>query len=498
VVVGMSKTSILDSKYFWFIIYIILFGGFLYLLISLGKLSLSISIITLLILLLIIYIILAGGLSYLGIKLKSKGFFENMWFRLSQGIIFGTAEFLHFLLLLVCIGEDVELIVKLAVGAVVIIVGMIASGIAWGVMGWITLGITVGIAWIIILWSIGVILHGVEYMAGELIFVTILSIFGVVVSMRGWLTKGIIKTIAKSKYFKALEYLKNGNISKCSEYLCQSLYLLRNYNRDNKYINEDLAKKILLIKNDLETIQKADNYYKSKNYDEALKLYEQVISNNPDLKEILKERCDKIGELNSLFKKELDKGDELFKKGKLNEALKHYKELLKKYPSFKKTIELKIKRCKWKLKNQFTKELQKADNLFKNNEIDKALKEYERLLSLLTTSEYKEISDKYKESLKQKKKKCEEILKNPPIELFLEKAKKYESEGDAENSKDNLTKAIELWKMAVEQYKGGLKVAKLRGFEDIASRIESKISILIRKIVNTEIELLQKELRWKK
>ena len=84
------------------------------------------------------------------------------------------------------------------------------------------------------------------------------------------------------------------------------------------------------------------------------------------------------------------------------------------------------------------------------------------------------------------------------MELFLEKAKKYESEGDAENSKDNLTRAIELWKMAVEQYKGGLKVAKLRGFEDIASRIESKISILIRKIVNAEIELLQKELRWRK
>ncbi len=333
-----------------------------------------------------------------------------------------------------------------------------------------------------------------------------------------------------------------------------------NYNEKDEnskpYLDTKLANKIISLKDSLELLQKMEGYYYSKKYNELLKTYEEIMSKNldSDLNEILKEKYDEIKEeYENQFNKELETGDNLFRRKKLNQAMDYYRKMLNNYPMFKDVLNSKIETCENEiLNNKFIKELQKADELFKNNEIEEAMDEYEKLLNSLSgkyqkisykyekvlkdkiqkckkalftrkiqkadelfkeneiekalseyehlqrllNNTYEELSSDFEYEIKDKIQKCKEILKNPPLELFIERAKKYESEGYSEYHKNNISKAIELWKMAVEQYKGGLKIEKVKGSKKYVPIIEYFISELINKILNGEIELIKKELGW--
>jgi len=296
----------------------------------------------------------------IGIYLKSRGVFENkivLYLWIVVGIIFG----------LIAYGIAFILIGGGTMGKVF---SAIVLGIVIGFICEITYGrIFLSIVWFSVFLVIFTILNMILNLSGILYW--IMPIIALVIAV---IIAGIIyviiefdieERIAYSKYNRALKCLEKGDISRCVKYLHQSLYLLRDYDdNENPYINNDLANKIIALDYNLKPIQKANNYYSSGNHKKALELYEEIINKNPELKEIIWD----------------------------------------KYVSTKSKIE-----------KQFKKEIQKADNLFKNNKIEEALKEYEKLLN-----EY----PMFENEIMPKINKCKEILKNPPIELFLEKAKK--------------------------------------------------------------------------
>jgi tetratricopeptide (TPR) repeat protein len=120
---------------------------------------------------------------------------------------------------------------------------------------------------------------------------------------------------------------------------------------------------------------------------------------------------------------------------------------------------------KTKKKSQFNEELQKVDEVFSKNEIENAMKGYNKLLN-----EYPE----FKHVLEPKIQKCEELLRNPPLDLLLERAKKYESEALSLFNQNKLNEAIEKWKEAIYQYERAKEIAELQGNRDINS-IDEKI-----------------------
>ncbi|WP_048196819.1 DMT family transporter [Methanocaldococcus vulcanius] len=318
----------------------------------------------------------------------------------------------------------------------------------------------------------------------------------------------IADKIAKSEYNKSLENLKREDYSNCLKHLNGSLYLLRDYsNKEIPYHNKDLAYEIISLKDNLEQIQIANEYYNSGNYKEALKTYIKINENaskneNKDLKEIIKDKIENTeSKLKNQFKEQLQKADDLFNKNKIEEALNEYKKLLNEYPMFENETKHKIKKCKKKLEDErirqleseFKNQLQKADELFKNNEIEEAMDEYEKLLNLLS-GKYQKISYKYEKVLNDKIQKCEEILKNPPLELLLERAKRYSSEALILFNQNKLSKAIEKWKGAVKQYERAKEIAKLKEDKEIVKLVDKNIKVIISNIFKTGIKLINDKL----
>ena len=115
---------------------------------------------------------------------------------------------------------------------------------------------------------------------------------------------------------------------------------------------------------------------------------------------------DRNYKLKQEFELQLQKVDDLFNNNLIKEAKIEYEGLLNKYPMFCDEITSKIQKCEnlleekhiIQLKSEFNKLLQKADELFKNNDIEEALKEYEGLLNLLG-GKYSKISYEYKDIL---------------------------------------------------------------------------------------------------
>jgi tetratricopeptide (TPR) repeat protein len=503
------------------------------------------------------YIVLVyGGLFWLGIELKKRGIFERWTFMvliyifalgitwwigdkiavgipivkywITCGIVYGATLGIAWWVIR---GEYRKIAWWIAGGITLEIAFWIASYLYWGEV--YSEGIMISVIVEIVIFAIAfLILRTISHRIARIISSGItIGIAGmIIIKIMGWdtdfitwfITGGFIggitfeiasiiaDKIAKSEYHKALENLKKEDYDNCLNHLNGSLYLLRDYsNKEIPYHNKDLANEIIPLKDNLKQIQKADGYYNSGNHKEALKTYIKINENaskneNNDLKEIIKDKIKNTeSKLKNQFKEQLQKVDDLFNKNKIEEALKEYKKLLNEYPMFEYEIKHKIKKCERKLEDEhieqleseFESQLQKADELFDKNRIEEAMDEYEKLLNSLS-KKYQKISYKYEKVLNDKLQKCKEILKNPPLELFIERAKKYESEGYSEYHKNNISKAIELWKMAVEQYKGGLNVARLKGFDDIVLRIKSKISTLLDNIIYAEIELIKKELGW--
>ncbi len=448
----------------------------------------------------IIYLVLVYGcLLGIGVYLKSKKFFEIWLLKLMFGFIIGFIYFWACFMAVSMIsvidftatsGEILTLgvIIVLLSGTIFGIVGRIAVGITGTITEWIVGGT---IAWI----SILLILFSLK--GDETIAVIISNIIGIIIifGFEGWISGYIagigMRLIVSRRYNKALDYLKNGDMNNCLKYLNKALYFLKwneDSNKEESCPGNEFTNKIISLKNNLEQIQKAHNYCNLGKYGEALELYKKIVNENPELNDIIGDNLKHV-KLNfeNQFKRETQKVDRLFNENKTDKALEECERLLNEYPMFKNKIIPKIRKCKRKLKSEFIERLQKADSLFKNNEMEKALNEYEKLLNLLS-GRYQKISRDYKKIIKDKIEECR-------LELFLERARKYELEAWNKHNKNDILKSIELWKKAVDQYKGGLNIAKIKGFHNYASKIKSKISKLLTKILDAEIKLLEKELR---
>ncbi|MFU8653764.1 tetratricopeptide repeat protein [Methanotorris formicicus] len=439
----------------------------------------------------IVYMVLVyGGLFWIGIELKNRGIFEYLFLRLIYAVILTVVVMIAFGIIVTISGISIECLFFM-----VIIIGVITLGILWAISGVTTTAIALiiaiivaliivnetklltveiaifGIFWVIkgetfakivlgtmekiaerIAWEIVVITTVVIILAisGVIVLLSIeTSTLGIVWAIAGGVASGItvgiaviitlvivwaiIKTIAELKYKKAMEYLKNNKIDNCLKYLNQSLYLLRDYDEDS-YFDMDFANKIISIRNNLKLIQKANDYYNSGNYKEALKLYEEMAKEYPNLKGLFKNKYQKLkSQIEKQFKEELKEIDELFRNNEINDALKKYKQLLNKYPEFENQIKPKIQ-------------------------------------------------------------KCEEILKNPPIEALLSKAKKYSSEALDLFNQNKLKEAINMWKEAIKQYENAGEIAILKEDENIINSINKNIKALVHNILKAEIKLINDKL----
>jgi hypothetical protein len=301
------------------------------------------------------YIVLFYGiLFWLGIELKSRGVFKYKLFRLIYVVAFGAIGCIAFVISLK-IEEVTDNIVNSVIHSTALIICGILGNILSSIMEEVIFGIVGGMAFVIALGMgeitgdnmekinhitalvmgiyagaisggnaeliIGDTLGGIVKSAviGFVCGITFGMVFMAVKMISLIISLGmeeIITIIAKLKYKKALECLINGNKQLCLKYLNQSLYLLKRY-KGKKYIDKKLANKSILLMNNLELIQKANNYYNLGNYKMTYSLYKEIMNKHPDLKEIIGEMycmlksemghhydCDEIQKIDKLIKKQ--------------------------------------------------------------------------------------------------------------------------------------------------------------------------------------------------
>jgi hypothetical protein len=286
-----------------------------------------------------------GGLFWLGIELKSRGFFNSSKISVAYGFSLGIAELISFIIIIsmgISMGyDDYVSVLILLEGIIVLIISTVfCVEIEYGFSGLLGYVISLGAIFGYFGLQEGSIVGGIIAWFGMSIVIMILCIISLFIGGILGLPQLfiiIIKMIAKSKYNNALNNLKYYGLGYSLDCLKQSLDLLKE--SKSEFYDKDLADKIISLKSKIELIQIADEHYQSKNYREALRLYEEIMNSSEDLKEILKEKYNKIKkEYKNQLEKELKQGDDLFKKGKLNEALNYYKGLLNKYLNLKELL----------------------------------------------------------------------------------------------------------------------------------------------------------------